>query len=98
MCYNLLALNSICCLICFRGNQAYKQGDLSEAEGCYSKGISSMQHIETPGFCIEPLLLCYSNRAAARMALGRLREGLEDCRIAAALDPTFIKANLRSAK
>ncbi|KAI3801303.1 hypothetical protein L1987_29407 [Smallanthus sonchifolius] len=80
-----------------RGNQAYKNGDLSEAEGCYSKGISSIQHTETPGFCIEPLLLCYSNRAAARMALGRLREGLKDCSIAASLDPTFVKANLRSA-
>lgn len=80
-----------------RGNQAYKNGELSEAEICYSKGISSIQHTETPGFCIEPLLLCYSNRAAARMALGRMREGLKDCRMAAALDPKFVKANLRSA-
>ncbi|KAL8236678.1 hypothetical protein R6Q59_017759 [Mikania micrantha] len=80
-----------------RGNQAYKKGDLLEAEGCYSKGINSIQDIETPGLRIEPLLLCYSNRAAARMALGRLREGLKDCRIAAGLDPTFVKANLRSA-
>ncbi|KAI7755133.1 hypothetical protein M8C21_026003, partial [Ambrosia artemisiifolia] len=80
-----------------RGNQAYKKGDLAEAEVCYSKGISSIQHIETPAFCIEPLLLCYSNRAAAHMALGRLREGLKDCRTAAALDPTFVKAHLRSA-
>lgn len=80
-----------------RGNQAYKNGELSEAEICYSKGISSIQHTETPGFCIEPLLLCYSNRAATRMALGRMREGLKDCRMAAALDPKFMKANLRSA-
>ncbi|KAI3772670.1 hypothetical protein L6452_03861 [Arctium lappa] len=80
-----------------RGNQAYKNGELSEAEICYSKGINSIQHAETPGFCIEPLLLCYSNRAATRMALGRMREGLKDCRMAAALDPKFMKANLRSA-
>ncbi|XP_076906025.1 uncharacterized protein LOC143561969 [Bidens hawaiensis] len=80
-----------------RGNQAYKKGDLSEAEVCYSMGISSIQHTETPASCIEPLLLCYSNRAAARMALGRLREGLKDCRTAVALDTTFVKANLRSA-
>nr|XP_043622950.1 uncharacterized protein LOC122594578 [Erigeron canadensis] len=80
-----------------RGNQAYKNGDLSEAEVCYSKGINSIQHSETPDFCTEPLLLCYSNRAAARMALGRLREGLKDCRVAAALDPNFVKVNLRSA-
>ncbi|CAH1430883.1 unnamed protein product [Lactuca virosa] len=32
-----------------RGNEAYKSGDLSEAEVCYSKGISSIQHTETPG-------------------------------------------------
>ncbi|PWA86445.1 dnaJ domain, Tetratricopeptide-like helical domain protein [Artemisia annua] len=80
-----------------RGNQAYKNGELSEAEACYSKGISSIQHTETSDFCIEPLLLCYSNRAAARMALGRMREGLKDCRMAAALDPSFLKVNLRSA-
>ncbi|KAJ9548138.1 hypothetical protein OSB04_020681 [Centaurea solstitialis] len=83
-------------LICVRGNQAYKNGELSEAEVCYSKGISSVQHTATPEFCIEPLLLCYSNRAATRMALGRMREGLKDCRMAAALDPKFVKANLRS--
>ncbi|XP_023739901.1 uncharacterized protein LOC111888018 isoform X1 [Lactuca sativa] len=80
-----------------RGNEAYKSGDLSEAEVCYSKGISSIQHTETPGVCIQPLLLCYSNRAATRMALGRMREGLNDCRMAAALDPNFMKVNLRSA-
>ncbi|XP_071697158.1 uncharacterized protein [Rutidosis leptorrhynchoides] len=80
-----------------RGNQAYKNGNLSEAEVCYSMGISSIPNTETPGFCLEPLLLCYSNRAAARMALGRLREGLKDCRMAASLDPDFVKANLRSA-
>ncbi|KAI3514411.1 hypothetical protein L1887_12792 [Cichorium endivia] len=82
-----------------RGNEAYKSGDLSEAEVCYSKGIIVIQHTEngTPGVCIEPLLLCYSNRAATRMALGRMREGLKDCRMAAALDPSFLKANLRSA-
>ncbi|CAI9297654.1 unnamed protein product [Lactuca saligna] len=80
-----------------RGNEAYKSGNLSEAEVCYSKGISSIQHTETPGVCIQPLLLCYSNRAATRMALGRMREGLNDCRMAAALDPNFMKVNLRSA-
>ncbi|CAH1435430.1 unnamed protein product [Lactuca virosa] len=80
------------------GEQAYKKWNLSEAEVCYSKGISSIQHIETPVVCIKPLLLCYSNRAAIRMALGRMREGLNDCRMAVALDPNFMNVNLRSAK
>ncbi|KAL7595401.1 hypothetical protein Lser_V15G28742 [Lactuca serriola] len=52
-----------------RGNEAYKSGDLSEAEVCYSKGISSIQHTETPGVCIQPLIFCYSNRATIRMEL-----------------------------
>ncbi|KAL4571734.1 hypothetical protein LXL04_018499 [Taraxacum kok-saghyz] len=82
-----------------RGNEAYKSGNLTEAEVCYSKGINLIQNKDTltPGACTEPLLLCYSNRAATRMALGRMREGLKDCRMAATLDPTFMKANLRSA-
>ncbi|KAL7610399.1 hypothetical protein Lser_V15G13775 [Lactuca serriola] len=52
-----------------RGNKAYKSGDLSESEVCYSKGISSIQHTETPGVCIQPLIFCYSNRATIRMEL-----------------------------
>ncbi|CAH1451304.1 unnamed protein product [Lactuca virosa] len=89
--------NAVFVLVLFWGNEAYKSGDLSEAEVCYSKGISSIQHIETPGVCIQPLLLCYNNRAAIRMALGRMREDLNECRMAVALDPNFMKVNLRSA-
>lgn len=81
-----------------RGNQAYKSRDLYKAEEYYTKGINSIKHKNASGFIIEPLLLCYSNRAATRMSLGRMREALEDCKSAAALDPGFLKVKLRAAK
>ncbi|KAK7244507.1 hypothetical protein RIF29_39330 [Crotalaria pallida] len=80
-----------------RGNQAYKDGDLSEAEDFYTLGINSVPSSERSGCLIKPLLLCYSNRAAARMRLGRIREALGDCGLAIALDPTFLKVKMRIA-
>lgn len=43
-------------------------------------------------------MLCYSNRAAARMSQGRLREAVKDCKLAAGIDPRFLKAHVRAAK
>lgn len=80
-----------------RGNQAYKAGNLSQAEDLYTKGIQSVSAAETSGSCLEPLLLCYSNRAATRMSLRRMREAISDCASAAALDPHFLKVKLRAA-
>ncbi|XP_057984235.1 uncharacterized protein LOC131168649 [Malania oleifera] len=80
-----------------RGNQAYKDGNLSKAEDCYTKGINSASPGETLGCCLEPLVLCYSNRAATRMSLGRIREALGDCMMAVKLDPNFLKAQYRAA-
>ncbi|VFQ72255.1 unnamed protein product [Cuscuta campestris] len=80
-----------------RGNLAYKAGDLSKAEEFYSKGIRSFSHLNIPERCIQPLLLCYSNRAATRMSLFRMREAINDCASAAALDPSFLKVKLRAA-
>jgi len=42
--------------------------------------------------------LCYSNRAATRIVVGRQREALEDCRLAKALDANFTKATVRAAR
>lgn len=53
---------------------------------------------ETLGCCLKPLLLCYSNRAATHMSVGRLREAIDDCNRAAALDPSFVKVQIREAK
>ncbi|KAL0390783.1 UNVERIFIED_CONTAM: Ubiquitin carboxyl-terminal hydrolase 24 [Sesamum calycinum] len=38
-----------------------------------------------------------SNRAATRMSLGRFREALEDCIRASAIDPNFLKVQVRAA-
>ncbi|KAK1683146.1 hypothetical protein QYE76_043994 [Lolium multiflorum] len=40
--------------------------------------------------------MCYSNRAATRMSLGRMREALQDCSTATSIDPTFLKANVHA--
>ncbi|KAL8514660.1 hypothetical protein ACS0TY_013663 [Phlomoides rotata] len=78
------------------GNDAYHAGQLSKAEEFYSTGINSAPHVSAIGYSMRPLLLCYSNRAATRMSLGRMREAIEDCTKASALDPDFLKATLRA--
>ncbi|KAI7980301.1 hypothetical protein LOK49_Contig169G00006 [Camellia lanceoleosa] len=80
-----------------RGNQAYEKGYMSEAEEFYTKGINCVLHSEKSGCWVEPLVLCYSNCAAAQMSCGRMREALGDCMMAASLDPTFHKVQIRAA-
>ncbi|KAK2651926.1 hypothetical protein Ddye_011782 [Dipteronia dyeriana] len=91
------AFESACEIWRLRGNEAYKSGYMSKAEGFYTEGINSVPLSETAGCCIKPLVLCYSNRAAARISLERIREALEDCLMAAAMDPNFLKAYVRAA-
>ncbi|KAL3637207.1 hypothetical protein CASFOL_019506 [Castilleja foliolosa] len=79
-----------------RGNQAYHDGKLSKAEELYSKGIDLAPRVDTPGYSMKPLLLCYSNRAATRMSLVRMREAIGDCTKAAKLEPSFLKVTLRA--
>lgn len=82
-----------------RGNQAYKNGDMRKAEECYTHGInSSSSSSDNSSECsVKPVALCYGNRAAAKISLGRLREAICDCEMAASLDPTYIKAFMRAA-
>ncbi|XP_047318176.1 uncharacterized protein LOC124921546 [Impatiens glandulifera] len=80
-----------------RGNQAYGAGHMSRAEEFYTNGINSVPPSKARGYCCELLVLCYSNRAATRMSLNRLREALEDCKIATEFDPHFLKAQIRAA-
>lgn len=61
-------------------------------------GIDSAPHVSTIGYPLKPLLLCYSNRAAARMSLARMREAIADCTKASELDPDFLKVILRAGK
>ncbi|KAK9273943.1 hypothetical protein L1049_018755 [Liquidambar formosana] len=89
----LLVLN----LIHIRGNQAYANGDLSKAEDYYTRGVNCVPQSETSRSCLRALTLCYSNRAATRISLGRMREALEDCLLAAVVDPSFLKVQVRAA-
>lgn len=81
-----------------RGNQAYAKGDFSKAEECYTYGLNCISQTEASRSCLRALMLCYSNRAATRMSLGRVREALEDCTKAAALDPSFLRVQVRAAR
>ncbi|KAL9679401.1 hypothetical protein QQ045_017260 [Rhodiola kirilowii] len=80
-----------------RGNQAYANGDPSKAEEYYTRGVNCIPKSENFHSCHKALMLCYSNRAATRMSLGRLREAVEDCKLAAGIDPSFLKAHVRAA-
>ncbi|CAN4119849.1 unnamed protein product [Withania somnifera] len=80
-----------------RGNQAYANGNLSKAEECYTQGLNCVSESDTSKSCLRALMLCYSNRAATRMSLGRMREALEDCMKAVALDPNFFRVQVRAA-
>lgn len=53
---------------------------------------------ETSKSCFRALMLCYSNRAATRMSLGRMRDALGDCMMAAEIDPNFLRVQVRAAK
>lgn len=80
-----------------RGNQAYAEGDFSKAEEYYTQGISCILPSEKSESHIRASVLCYSNRAATRMAVGRFRDALSDCMQAMDIDPKFVKVRLRAA-
>lgn len=80
-----------------RGNQAYANGNLSKAEECYTQGLNCVSESDSSKSCLRALMLCYSNRAATRMSLVRMREALEDCMKAVALDPNFFRVQVRAA-
>ncbi|XP_078447062.1 heat shock protein DnaJ with tetratricopeptide repeat-containing protein [Wolffia australiana] len=80
-----------------RGNQAYANGDLSKAEEYYTRGVKLAAPHENSVACKRTLMLCYSNRAAARMSNGRVRGALSDCVMATEIDPGFLRAQLRTA-
>ncbi|XP_068311936.1 uncharacterized protein [Pyrus communis] len=80
-----------------RGNQAYSNEDLSKAEDCYTQGVNCVSRNETSRSCLRALMLCYSNRAATRLTVGRIRDALGDCMMAAAIDPNFLKVQVRAS-
>ncbi|KAI7725703.1 hypothetical protein M8C21_018148 [Ambrosia artemisiifolia] len=80
-----------------RGNQAYGNGDLAKAEDYYTQGLNSVSQTEKSKGCLRAMMLCYSNRAATRISLGRMKDALKDCLMAAAIDPNFLKVQVRAA-
>ncbi|XP_042373503.1 uncharacterized protein LOC121967390 isoform X2 [Zingiber officinale] len=80
-----------------RGNQAYAEGHLLEAEEYYTRGLNSIFQKENTQSCNQALMLCYSNRSAARISLGRMRDALNDCMLAIAIDSSFLRAQVRAA-
>ncbi|KAK8713399.1 hypothetical protein V6N13_148617 [Hibiscus sabdariffa] len=94
---NAISFDEACEKWRLRGNQAYRNDNLSKAEEFYTQGINSVPSNETLQRSIKPLVLCYSNRAATRISLGRMREALADCLMAAVLDPNFLKVYVRAA-
>ncbi|XP_048446313.1 dnaJ homolog subfamily C member 7 isoform X2 [Pyrus x bretschneideri] len=80
-----------------RGNEAYSNGDLSKAEDCYTQGVNCVSRNETSRSCLRALMLCYSNRAATCLTVGRIRDALGDCMMAAAIDPNFLKVQVRAS-
>ncbi|KAL8140186.1 hypothetical protein V2J09_006207 [Rumex salicifolius] len=80
-----------------RGNQAYSSGEFDKAEDCYTQGVNCISKSEASTDGLRALMLCYSNRAAIRMALGRFRDALADCGAAAKIDTNFYKVQVRTA-
>ncbi|KAM7270604.1 hypothetical protein ACFE04_029818 [Oxalis oulophora] len=90
-------LQEVCETWRLRGNQAYKNDNLTLAEQYYTQGINAVPSSDLTGAWVKPLVFCYSNRAATRISLGRIREALEDCITATKLDPSFLKVYVRAA-
>ncbi|XP_024539126.1 uncharacterized protein LOC9653764 isoform X2 [Selaginella moellendorffii] len=93
---NRAAVEQACEKWRLRGNEAYASGDFPKAEEYYSLGINSVLPSETSQSCIRSSMLCYSNRAATRMVVGRMREALGDCLRAIAVDPNFLRVRIRA--
>lgn len=76
------------------GNTCFQSARYSQAESYYSLAIQSLEAIQEGGIDLAVLL---SNRAGARLMIGRPLGALEDARRAVALDPKFIRAVVRVA-
>ncbi|CAI8595825.1 unnamed protein product [Vicia faba] len=61
------------------------------------KRLSCVSKEQTSWSCLRAFLLCYSNLAATHMSLGRMRDEIKHCRLAAEIDQNFLKLQLRAA-
>ena len=78
-----------------RGNEAYRNGECAEAESAYKSAIDALESCDIA--LVEPShLTLRTNRAAALMALGRMREALEECERVLEINPTNVRALSRA--
>lgn len=77
------------------GNEAFKERDYSQAGVFYTKAINKL--LELPDDPMPALLhVCYSNRAACNLKLGRHELALEDAKLCLELNPKFVKGLFRA--
>ena len=78
-----------------KGNEAYRNGECAEAESAYKSAIDALESCDIA--LVEPShLTLRTNRAAALMALGRMRQALEECERVLEINPTNVRALSRA--
>ena len=77
------------------GNEAFKEGNYSQAMVFYTKAIDVVNMMPTEK---KPDLLhiCYSNRAACWLKLGQPEKALDDTKCCVALSPKYVKVLFRA--
>ena len=77
------------------GNEAYRNGECADAELRYKSAIDALEGCDIA--LVEPShLTLRTNRAAALMALGRMREALTECEQVLEINPGNIRALSRA--
>ncbi|KAL6209917.1 hypothetical protein ACLB2K_020856 [Fragaria x ananassa] len=79
-----------------KGYEAHCNNDFLIVQQYYTLGIESL-HASERSCCLKRLSQCYSDRAAARVSLGRIREDLADALMAIQLDPGYPDDRVRAA-
>lgn len=78
-----------------RGNEAYRNGECAEAESAYKSAVDALESCDIA--LVEPShLTLRTNRAAALMALGRMREALTECERVLEINPANVRALSRA--
>lgn len=75
------------------GNKFYKEKNYEEATMSYTKALRTC-----PMSCGKERSILYANRAASKNYFLDKESAIADCEKAVELDPTYIKAHLRSAR
>ena len=68
-----------------RGNDAIKAGKYQAAVSAYDEAVSALAGFDSALAAAWPLVLCFSNRAQARLGLGMHNDALNDCACATLL-------------